>query len=235
MTTDKNVSSRCAFCTGQGCYPLVGANDPLPPLEKAPEFCPMRRLPDEIAAAEAVYQEKNTLEFARLASVQEAECYEMTDEGLKTTLPRIEETIRFAKKCGYTRLGIAFCIGLRDEAQQVALIFKAKGFDVISVCCKVGRIPKESLGISPQEKIVSPDVFEPACNPVGQAYIMNAEKVDLAIQLGLCVGHDTLFMQHCKVPGTVLAVKDRVLGHNPLAAVYLSRGPYYSRLKTPSA
>jgi len=74
-------------------------------------------------------------------------------------------------------------------------------------------------------------MFEPMCNPIAQAEIMNAEQVELAVQLGLCVGHDSLFIRHCKVPTTVLAVKDRVLGHNPLAAVYLSKGPYYSRLR----
>lgn len=33
-------------------------------------------------------------------------------------------------------------------------------------------------------------------------------------------------------PTTVLAVKDRVTGHNPLAAVYCSNA-YYRRLKRP--
>ena len=53
---------------------------------------------------------------------------------------------------------------------------------------------------------------------------------------GLCIGHDTLFIQYCRVPMTVLAVKDRVTGHNPLAALYLSESPYYRRLsaKKPS-
>jgi uncharacterized metal-binding protein len=47
--------------------------------------------------------------------------------------------------------------------------------------------------------------------------------------LGLCIGHDTLFIKYCRVPMTVLAVKDRVTGHNPLAALYLSQS-YYGRL-----
>jgi uncharacterized metal-binding protein len=48
--------------------------------------------------------------------------------------------------------------------------------------------------------------------------------------LGLCVGHDSLFFKYADAPVTVLAVKDRVTGHNPLAAVYLMDS-YYSRLK----
>ena len=53
--------------------------------------------------------------------------------------------------------------------------------------------------------------------------------MDMAIMLGLCLGHDTIFIKYCKVPLTVLAVKDRVFGHNPLAALYTS-GSYYRRL-----
>ena len=48
--------------------------------------------------------------------------------------------------------------------------------------------------------------------------------------MGLCVGHDSLFFRHSEAPVTVLAVKDRVLGHNPLAAVYLADGYYHVRL-----
>ena len=48
--------------------------------------------------------------------------------------------------------------------------------------------------------------------------------------MGLCVGHDSLFFRHSEAPVTVLAVKDRVLGHNPLAAVYLADGYYHTRL-----
>ncbi|HAA89823.1 MAG TPA: hypothetical protein DCE07_04510 [Peptococcaceae bacterium] len=47
--------------------------------------------------------------------------------------------------------------------------------------------------------------------------------------LGLCIGHDTPFIKYCQAPVTVLAVKDRVTGHNPLAALYLSSS-YYRRL-----
>ena len=68
------------------------------------------------------------------------------------------------------------------------------------------------------------------CNPIAQAEIINEEKPDWVILLGLCVGHDTLFLKYCKQPVTVLAVKDRVLAHNPLAAIYLSSSRYYGHL-----
>jgi uncharacterized metal-binding protein len=68
------------------------------------------------------------------------------------------------------------------------------------------------------------------CNPVAQAMLLNKAGVEFNILLGLCVGHDSLFFKHAEAPTTVLAVKDRVTGHHPLAPVYLLDG-YYARLK----
>lgn len=41
-----------------------------------------------------------------------------------------------------------------------------------------------------------------------------------AIVMGLCVGHDILFHKYIQGPTTTLVVKDRVLAHNPAAALY---------------
>jgi uncharacterized metal-binding protein len=232
--TRKNPYTRCAYCDGSTCYPSAKLNDALPPIEKAPATCPMRLYPDVIRTGITNYHMPNIQEFARQASIQESQCYEFDGPNLRTKIPRIEETIQFAYKCGYTTLGLAFCIGLRKEALQISKIFEAKGFEVASVCCKVGRTPKESIGLSGDEKIRGPEAMESMCNPIVQAELLNAQNVDLAVMIGLCVGHDTLFLKHCKVPCTILAVKDRVLGHNPLAAIYLSESPYYGRLKKTS-
>ncbi|MGR0481606.1 MAG: DUF1847 domain-containing protein [Candidatus Electronema sp. V4] len=133
------------------------------------------------------------------------------------TLCRLEEIIEFSKKAGFKKLGLAFCVGLADEAAVVAEILK-QIFTVESVCCKVGGIDKDKHGMSK----IKPDTFEVACNPVAQAKILNRAETDLNIQLGLCLGHDLLFQKYAKAPITVLAVKDRVLANNPLGAVYSS-------------
>jgi uncharacterized metal-binding protein len=52
----------------------------------------------------------------------------------------------------------------------------------------------------------------------------------LNIVVGLCVGHDSLFFRHSQAPVTVLVAKDRVTGHNPVAALYTSHS-YYRRLR----
>lgn len=208
---------------------MIPLGEVMPPLEGAPDFCPMRRFSKNLETVAEEYVQPEIREFARLASVQEAQCYELTPEGIRTRISRVEETAQLAEKCGYRRLGIAFCMGLREEARMLTSIFESKGFEVVSVNCKVGRITKEEIGLQETEKI-TPPLIETMCNPIAQAEIMNAEQVDFAVLLGLCVGHDTLFFRYCRVPCTVLAVKDRLLGHNPLAALYLSKSPYYSRL-----
>jgi uncharacterized metal-binding protein len=132
---------------------------------------------------------------------------------------------------GYKRLGIAFCIGLAKEAGIVEDILKTYGFEVVSALCKAGRTPKETIGIKDEEKIFQ-GTNESMCNPIYQAKLLNQEQSEFNILLGLCVGHDALFFKYSEAPTTVLAVKDRVTGHNPLAAIYLSE-TYYKKVKTP--
>jgi uncharacterized metal-binding protein len=67
------------------------------------------------------------------------------------------------------------------------------------------------------------------CNPVGQAALLAQAGAEFNVVIGLCVGHDSMFFMHSKVPATVLVVKDRVLGHNPVAALYTTHS-YYRRL-----
>ncbi|MFC1895143.1 DUF1847 domain-containing protein [Thermodesulfobacteriota bacterium] len=223
--------SECAKCKVRICYPRIKTGEPFPSIDKAPRSCPMRRMPDIINQARDEYQEPDIKEFARLASVQEYECYELAPDGIRTKNTRLDELIQFLQKCNYQKLGIAFCAGLTTETAMLTEVLEDKGFSVASVCCKVGQIPKEDIGILEDEKIAGPGRVETMCNPITQALVLNAEEVDLAVMLGLCIGHDTLFIRYCRVPLTVLAVKDRVLGHNPLAALYLSRSPYYSRFR----
>ena len=227
----KQQYPRCTRCPTRVCENWGGkASDGPPSLEKAPAFCPMKLMAGVYAEAMAEYDRPEVKEFARLASIQEAECYERLPDGMRTKLPRVEELIQFARKCDYKRLGVAHCGGLFEEAVLLTDILENNGFEVVTVQCKTGAVPKERLGLRPEEKIAEPGNWESMCNPIAQAMIVNQAGVDMVIMLGLCIGHDTLFIKYCNVPLTVLAVKDRVFGHNPLAALYLSRS-YYRRLK----
>jgi uncharacterized metal-binding protein len=141
---------------------------------------------------------------------------------------RIEEIMDFARRMGWARLGIAHCAGLMQEAKVARDIFVAGGFEVFTVCCKTGSIDKEKVGIRDEEK-VRPGQYEAMCSPVGQAALLQKAGAEFNIVIGLCVGHDSLFFMHSKVPATVLVAKDRVLGNNPAAALYTSHS-YYRRL-----
>jgi uncharacterized metal-binding protein len=221
-------SPKCAKCPSVACSPRFGSTEK-PALDKLPDFCPMKNMPDIMGQALSEYEKPEIREFARQASIQEFECYEDTPDGRRTKNPRIVELIEFARKRGYTTLGLAFCTGLSAEAKVLTDILESNGFEVVSARCKMGAVPKETIGIRPDQKIGGPASCETMCNPIAQAEVLNSVKVDMAVLLGLCMGHDTLFMQYCRVPMTVLAVKDRVTGHNPLAALYLCSS-YYSRL-----
>ena len=227
----KNLYPRCARCTKKVCVPLIKVDEE-PSLDEAPAFCPMKLMTETVENSLTEYDKPEVKEFARLASVQEFECYERLPDGLRTKIPRIEELVQFAHKCGYQRLGLAFCTGLSGEARILTDILENKGFEVVSVRCKVGAVPKERIGVRSEEKIAGPDRFETMCSPITQAEVLNAANVDMVIMLGLCIGHDTLFIKYCRVPMTVIAVKDRVFGHNPLAALYLANSLYYERLMT---
>ena len=199
---------------------------------KAPKSCPTVHKTNLIKSTIEEYEKPDLKEFARLASIQEGEGYADRELGyacVRPIKPRIVEIIEFAHKMNYKRLGLAFCAGLVREAKVVGKILSSKSFEIVSAICKVGRIPKEKIGVLDHEKIAI-GKFEPMCNPILQALVLNDEKTEFNIMLGLCVGHDSLFFKYSEAPCTVLAAKDRVLGHNPLAAIY-NIDSYYRALK----
>jgi uncharacterized metal-binding protein len=192
--------------------------------------CPTKEKDSLTQTSLKKYDKTNIHEFAKQSAIQEGEGYTPTkcNNKVKPSKSRIEEIVDFAKKMNYKKLGLCFCIGLMNEAKVVDKILKDNGFTVVSVICKTGRIPKENISIEEYQK-VHPNKFEPMCNPIMQADILNEAKTDFNIMMGLCVGHDSLFLKHSTAMTTVFAVKDRLLGHNPLAAIYTNKS-YYSFL-----
>jgi len=210
---EKEFELKCSFCGVKACNTEEE--------KQPPEFCPTP-VNDDIMeeAVHAYLEDKEVRTIALEAARTESEGY------CKWT--RVEETVNFAKRMGFRNIGIAHCVGLIKEAQVVHKILESNGFKVNSVCCKAGRIDKEKIGFTDSEKVY-PGKFETACNPVAQAKILEKAGCDFNIVIGLCIGHDSLFFMHSKVPTTVLIVKDRVLGHNPVAALYTSQ-TYYKHL-----
>jgi len=198
---------------------------------KGPKGCPTKQDKKILASAMKEYRRVEVGEFARVASVQEGACYAHRDAKPFVRIPsktRIEELIEFSKRMKYKKLGLAFCAGLAQEALLLTDILESHGFEMVTVACKVGGVPKEAIKVKEKEK-VRIGQFESMCNPITQAKLLNQAKTDFNIMLGLCVGHDSLFLKYIRGLTTVFAVKDRVLGHNPIAALYTS-GTYYQKL-----
>lgn len=209
----------CANCKVQVCLEEAGCI-------KIPAYCAMsseeEEVVDVLSRSKAHYLgEGIDAKIAKEAARTEAAGY--------LRWPRVQEVMDFAWRMNAHHLGIAHCIGLIAEAHILQKILEANQFKVSSICCKIGNISKLSIGLTQEETVLPQGGFDPLCNPVAQANLLNYAGTDLNILVGLCVGHDTLFVKYAKAPVTVLIVKDRVTGHNPAAALY-TYDSYYKRL-----
>lgn len=207
---NKDIKRSCIDCAAKGCDDKGGAY---------PDFCMTKNMePEFIAETKKLYteSEENT-KIMMAASEVEFENY--------CKMTRVEEICEFAAKIGAKKLGVATCVGLIQEARVAAQIFRNRGFEVVGAACKIGAQPKVSVGIPAEHESVGANM----CNPIMQAEFLNKEKTDLNIVIGLCVGHDSLFYKHSNALCTTLVTKDRVLAHNPAAALYQA-DKYYSRL-----
>ena len=215
-STDTATKSTKASCSRLGCR---SASE-----EQYPPFCLTTNV-DKALLEETLEIYRNDPEqglIARTSACIEGEFY--------GRLTRVEETIEFIKRMGYKKIGIASCVGLMREASIFARILKAKGIEYFTVGCKVGAQDKTEIGVPNEKKLNGGCGHESMCNPIMQAKTLAAHGCDFNIVIGLCVGHDTLFLRHSKVPTTVMIVKDRVLQHNPVAALYGVQS-MYSRFK----
>lgn len=184
-----------------------------------PDFCLTTNMDKEVfGEAMACYREDENRDVMIAAAEVEFEHY------CKYT--RVEEIMDFARRTGARKIGIATCVGLIRESRTLAKILRAHGFEVYGVGCKVGAVKKVSAGIPKK----CDGVGENMCNPILQAKLLNHAGTDLNVVVGLCVGHDSLFYKYSEALTTTAVTKDRVLGHNPAAALYTADS-YYKKLK----
>ncbi len=202
----------CAYCPPNVRACRHGESD-----QRGPGFCPSKMDEDGLAKARQKYADPFLLQVAQASARVESEGY------CKWT--RVEEICAFAKKMGFTKVGIATCISFVDLAHTLSAILESHGFEVASAACKNDGIPKERIGLRDEEKI-RPGGHESMCNPISQAELLNRAGCELNVVLGLCVGHDSLFFRHSEGLATTLVAKDRVLAHNPIGALHLADSYY---------
>jgi uncharacterized metal-binding protein len=184
----KNRSIQCAKCNVKQCLNGKDCFEKANNHKKLYEDTDIKKLYETAAAIEAKHYNKET---------------------------RLGEIILFAKELRCKKVGLAFCIGLAEEAKIIDHIL-SRHFEVVSVCCKACGINKKQMGL-PQ---IKPGKNEITCNPAGQANLLNHAKTNFNILCGLCLGHDMIFTIVSKAPVTTLIVKDRILAHNPAGALY---------------
>jgi len=212
MSTETN-SLTCTDCGVLNCYRRPGA---------FPGFC-LTETADPLLVAEC-----NEIYRSRGLEGRMARCAAAVEGTYYGSLTRVEEIIAFARRLGAAKIGVATCIGLMEEAKVFVKVLEANDLEPYSVICKVGSVDKTAIGI-PEELKVQKGSYEAICNPILQARLLNRQRTDLNVIVGLCVGHDSLFIRHSRAPVTTLITKDRVLGHNPAAALY-NIGFYYKKL-----
>ena len=212
------VNTTCVGCEAYKCrYPESKLS--------VPGSCPRRQYAKSVK--ETVEKSRKDPEILRVNIACEEVLKRGGDsQGYQWT--RIRELIEYARILRYKKIGIAGCIGLREESKLLARILTEAGLQVVLVSCMAGGATRAKLGLSERK-----GASHFACNPIMQAEVLNREKTDLNVMMGLCLGHDILFNRYSKADVTPLIVKDRVTGHNPIAALYTSQGYYKKKLWNP--
>ncbi len=187
--------------------------------------CPMKISPEIQKQAKELYKNDEYVKKSTgVASTVEAQGY--------IKWPRLKDTIEYAKGMGYSKLGIAFCVGLREEAKKIAEILEKYEFEVYGICCKTGATKKTDVGVPEEYTIFSKTGYMIGwitCNPAAQALLLNKAKTDMNIIVGLCVGHDITFTHLSKAPVTTLIAKDRSSPHNPASVLFTHYGTEFFR------
>ena len=124
------------------------------------------------------------------------------------------------KTLGAKKIGVISCSGLAKETRHFISYLKEEGIYCQLLCdLQGGAVAKEGEIGLPESVKTKDRPHDSICTPVLQAYILEREKTDLNVIIGLCIDHDSLFIRHSIAPVAHLIGKNQVHEHNPTAAV----------------
>ncbi len=214
MKNERDLSlPSCHKCDGIK-YCTIGRSS------KLLDNCPMKIHPEVEKEAKKLYDNDDFVKKSTgVASIVEAKGY--------IHWPRLKDTVEYAKGMGFKRIGMAFCVGLLNEAKKVGEILERYGFEIVSVCCKTGSVKKTRVNVPEEYTMFSKTGYTIGwitCNPAAQALLLNKAKTDFNLIVGLCVGHDVTFTQLSKAPVSTLIAKDRRSPHNPASILFSHYG-----------
>ncbi len=113
---------------------------------------------------------------------------------------RVREVAALSRRMGFARVGIAHCADMYREANLVDRFLTGHEIETV---------------LPPRTR---------HCSPRKQAELFQREDTDFNLIAGMCVGHDAVFIRESHVAVTSLVVRDLRLRHNPVGALYTSRG-----------
>lgn len=142
-----------------------------------------------------------------LYSKEDLKLMRAAEDSLLMGQNRVNELIEFAKNTNVKKIGIAHCIGMTREAENLKQRLQSNSFEVHTVNCKYGKVPASEI-------LEDETARGTSCNPAGQAKFLEENNTELNVSFGLCMGHDMLFNMKSKAPTTTLIVKDREHKHN---------------------
>lgn len=199
MSEKANETVSCHRCKTLACLESYA--------QGVPKYCRAGKFKEVIEESNKEYFEPE------IAKVHLATARVLKRGGYEWT--RIQQCIEFALEVGATKVGLAVCIACIREGRAMASLLETAGLEVVTVACMIGAAKPQDTGI-PDELVTGVGI---ACNPLAQAKMMNQEGTQLNFIYGLCVGHDTLFINHSEAPVTYVATKDAVTGDNPGAVL----------------
>lgn len=179
----------CTDCALNGCERIDGPR---------PAFCPTNAF--KLEEQDLLRQRLDDPENRRVIEAAAVAVHQAYWEKLST----LENVLLFARELGARTIGIAACVSLAAEARAAARVFEAHGFEVVGAICKIGCLTHEQAGI----EVEGASPRSVLCNPMHQAQTLNDAHTDLNVVIGLCPGHDALFLKYSEALCTVLTSKD---------------------------
>ena len=208
---NKSVSKNMRYPTCYKCDCSHHCSIGIP--NKELDNCPIRSSSDIQRKAIKMYQTNDFIKKANIVSTI------VKEQG---SMPRLQDTLEFARGMGYKKIGIASCASLQEETIITVEKLTQYGFEVSSVCCQTGGDKKTNVDTPEDVTLHFKKGYRlgyVTCNPVAQALLLNNAKTDLNLIIGLCIGHDITFTRLSEAPVTTLIAKDRLIQHNPAATL----------------
>lgn len=192
------MHGKVSGCSCERC--AVAANEP--------QQCPMTREYGETLDSALAVSQGDPYTHAMLAAHSQ-----LLGRG-STKWPRLEHIREFCVHMGVRKAGLACCSMFLPHAKAAAAYLEEKDIASVIVCCKVGAVRLEDLGI---HRDIGYSYH--LCNPVGQAFVLNDNLTEMNILLGLCAPHDMTLGWHSKAPCTTLFAKEYITNHAPFATM----------------